>query len=321
MKIIPLTLTTVATCLIAATSLAGPGSLEALQQKSNNGAQETGFPAADVHGDLAGKGLAKTGTQEANRGIPKIPKPKRTLSIPTDEIRAVEGKDGKIFYLIQGGHFAVVGSLLDVWNRKPITTMDELEDALSTMDLRRMGFHVDKVNSISVGKGKQHVTVFVDTRCGWCHKLMKEIKDDPKLFEEYTFDFVIVALLGKESNILAQRLACAQTKDDNEKFDALIKGPGGISRLPQIAGCGTDLYQSTELQRRALNINSVPVVVAPDKRFSRGKPQNLRDFLDIKKAQAAKEAARKKEQETLAPAEKEGKRQPVDCDRQPPLVK
>lgn len=286
------------TASVAAVQAAG---LDDLQKKVNESAAKAGVKAPDVRAELAGK--AKAETDEVKAG--DLPRIKRIVAMPANVIRAIEGRDGKVMYMIDNGRFALIGNMVDVWNRKSLMMLDAVDDAINHIDLQRMGFDLKKTNHITVGTGARRVTLFVDPRCGWCHRLMKEMQDDQAIFKDYTFDIVIVGLLGDESKALAERLACTTETDQMKKFNALVEGRAGVMALPENKGCNKQVLKDTELQRHAMDIQSVPLVITPDKRFARGKPENLRAFLDVNEAKLAKERAEKAQQAALKKAEKD----------------
>ena len=275
--------------------------LQGLQEKLNAAAAKAGVAAPDAAKELLGKGVAKnTDTPKERVRIEKM------VQMDTNAIRAVKASDGTIMFIFDNGRFMLTGDMLDIWNRKHLKTIEDIEDAVTHIDLRRMGFQLDKTNHITVGEGKSRATIFVDARCPWCHKLLKIVADDPELFKQYTFDIVVLTVLGEESRRVGEKFACAKASP-MEKFNALVKGPRAIRALPQDEACNPrDLMRSTDLQQRAMQLISVPFIIAPDKRFSKGMPENLRNFLDAGKAAEAARKAEQIQQEALRKVEQEG---------------
>lgn len=257
--------------------------INAFQQKVNQIAAKNGVPAPDVKKELQAKTEASSEaeeearTQEALRNVSPI---ERIVAIKADTIRAIKARDGKIMYLVDNGRFAFIGKMVDVWNRKELSTIEDIADAVSHIDLARMGFRLEKVNHISAGTGEKHVTVFVDPQCGWCHKLMAEFEADPSFREKYTFDFVVVPVLGDRSAQLAKKLWCAKTNDQEEKFRALMGGARAVEALEQQEDCDLEVYEQTRIIAQAVGVQGVPMIISHDGRFERGKPQNLKAFLE-----------------------------------------
>lgn len=117
----------------------------------------------------------------------------------------------------ENGQFIIRGQLYDIWAKKPLSTLAQMQDAASRIHFKRMGLDVDTLNTVSLGRGPQEVVAFVDPRCGVCHKLMRDAKS---LTKDYTFKFIVVPALGDESNRLAKILYCA--KDKYDVLNALV---------------------------------------------------------------------------------------------------
>jgi len=160
------------------------------------------------------------------------------------------------------------------------------ESASDRIDLAAKGFDLGQTNHISIGNGGKHVTIFVDPRCSWCHRVMDEVKDDQELLSEFTLDFVLVSVLGDASRELVEKLECADASDA-DKFAALVDGDKAIKKLKQKEGCTAKLTRGSNKIRRVLNINGVPFIVAHDQRFSPGKPASFRDFVGFGKGEPA----------------------------------
>ena len=296
-------LTVAAIAAALATSLApftNAAGLDIFQKKVDAATARAGVAPVNVKEEIAGANKGQTSVKPADTR--KLPKIRRMSSMPATQIRAIEGSDGRMLYLVDNGRFAISGQMVDVWNRRVIGNLDEFDDAISHIDLRRMGFRLNETNHITVGKGQKRVTIFVDPRCGWCHKLLEEIKGDASYMEKYTFDIVILHVLGDESAALAKKLHCAKTDDQTAKFNALVAGKSAIDKLEQQDKCDIKQLRSTVVQQHALQINSVPFIITSDKRFVRGKPQDVRGFLDDELAKKQADEARAKRQEEIKKA-------------------
>lgn len=317
MKLTKLAALTASVFLATTVSAYAAGGLDALQAKVNAEAAKAGVKAPDVRKELTGKAETKEEDDRDANPLKRLPKIDKMVTIEANGIRAIQSKDGTLLYLIDNGRFAFVGSMVDVWNRKKLTSIDEISDAINHIDLKRMGFQIEKTNHITVGTGGKRVTVFVDPQCTWCHRLMKEIQDNPSYLKDYSWDFVVVKVLGDRSGLLAEKLACAKTTNQKEKFDALVAGPKAVDALEQVEKCDRTKVKNTELQRQALNIMSVPLVITPDNRFVRGKPSDLRGFLDPEEAKLAAQRAAAAQAEALKKAEAKLSEDMDDAGRKP----
>ena len=273
--------------LTAVSGVVPAAGIDDFQAKVNKIAAEKGVPAPDVKKELLGKaGVTSEEEKEeaAKNALKNVSPIERIVAIDTDTIRAIKSRDGKLMFLLDNGRFAFLGKMIDVWSRKELTTIEDIADAVSHIDLARMGFKLDKVNHISVGAGPRHTTAFVDPQCGWCHKLIAEINAKPELQKDYTFDFVVVPVLGQRSEMLAKKIFCADA-DDDAKYRALTDGARSIEALKQKDECPLEVFTQTRVIAQAVGVQGVPMVISHDGRFERGKPRDLMAFLEPKPAQ------------------------------------
>lgn len=229
-------------------------------------------------------GAKKEEAGEGGRGLlqaaGQTPKIERIVDMGISKVRAVKGKDGTIMFIADMGRFVFTGSVYDLWQKKQLTTIDEISDAVSRIDLAGLNLRPERLNLARVGTGKKHVTIFVDPLCGWCHKLMNEVVADASLKDEYTFDFLVIPALGKASDELSKRLFCSES-NPSKRFEVLRGGREAIEKLPKpSSSCKVEGYDRTKMTSSFLGVQAVPFVIAPDGRFSRGKPANLRSFLE-----------------------------------------
>lgn len=275
--------------LTAVSGVVPAAGIDDFQAKVNIIAAEKGVPAPDVKKELLGKaGVTSEEEKEeaAKNALKNVSPIERIVAIDTDTIRAIKSRDGKLMFLVDNGRFAFLGKMIDVWSRKELTTIEDIADAVSHIDLARMGFKLDKVNHISVGAGPRHITAFVDPQCGWCHKLIAEINAKPELQKDYTFDFVVVPVLGQRSEMLAKKIFCADA-DDAARYRALTDGARSIEALKQKDECPLEVFAQTRVIAQAVGVQGVPMVISHDGRFERGKPRDLMAFLEPKPAQNA----------------------------------
>ena len=202
----------------------------------------------------------------------------RIVSLPMDGMRAVASKDGKIMYMGESGRFVIVGKLYDIWERKPLHTIEEIAHAANHIPVEKFGLTPEGKSVISTGNGKETVTAFVDPLCGWCHKLMEDITKDQSLLENYRFHFYVIPALGDASHMVAKHLFCANASA-REKFQAFMKGSDAILALKTKEKCEMAGYNDTLMTAQLLGVQGVPFVVASDGRFVAGKPQDVKAFL------------------------------------------
>lgn len=258
------------------------GSIEDFQKRVNDAASKAGVAAPDVRKELAAdSGSSVRNETRTGKSI------ERVVTIPADQVRVVKPSGGApLVFIIGNGRFAFSGPLIDVWEKKKLTTLEEIEAAANRIDLQKLGFQADKLNLIRVGEGKKVITVFVDPLCGWCHRLLREIQEDKTFLKDYRLDLIVAAVMGEQSKKLARLIACADATD-KQKYEAMLAGVRTIEALKQKPECNGEALARTELTLGAMGISGTPYVIAPDGRTSRGKPSVLRDFLEVpQKAQA-----------------------------------
>ena len=202
----------------------------------------------------------------------------KIVDLGISKLRAVAAKDGTILYIADLGRYVIQGRLLDVWHRKELKTIDEIEASVNRIDLEGIGYDKDKYARYSIGTGEKRVVVFVDPRCSWCHKLIAEVLESDALKSEYRFFFHFIPVLGGESQPLVRKLFCSKATDE-EKVRAAVEGPDAIKALPALAECNTTNNDHTIYLSKILGVRGVPFVIAPDGRRSEGKPASLTEFL------------------------------------------
>lgn len=196
------------------------------------------------------------------------------VSLPIKSLKAVEA-NGEILFMSENGRFVLRGQLYDIWYKDTLDTSAQIQDAATRIHFERMGADLDDYNTLTIGTGDKQVVAFVDPLCSVCHKLMK---DAEKLGREYTFKFVVVPALGEESNKLARKVYCA--KDRQGSLNAYMQNT--LDTVPQKSSCDTKQYDLTLMMAHLLDVKGVPFIVAPDGRYSQGRPQELHQWLEGK---------------------------------------
>lgn len=229
-------------------------------------------------------------------GVPGI---KKIVDIDVDVLRAVGTDDGSVLFIADMGRYVFKGQMLDVWQRKVLRTIDEIAESVNRIDLKGMGYFQNDYAKYVMGTGKKTAVLFVDPRCGWCHKMLEEVLADQKLLSEYRFNVHVIPMLGTESARLAKKLWRSEGTD-GEKLAALVAGPEAIDALPEKQASDPGPQDRAMILAGLLSIKAVPFAIAPDGRTSEGKPADMRMFLENdvigakKKAEETKAAQAKK---------------------------
>lgn len=221
----------------------------------------------------------------------KIPEIEKVVNLGISSMRAVASKDGTILYIADAGRFVFMGRMLDVWQQKELKTIDEIERATQRVFLDTMGYDKTTYAGYKLGHGPKRTVLFVDPHCGWCHKLISEVKSDPELLKDYTFTFHVVPVLGEASHTYAKKLWCSVGTDE-EKMQAMLEGDEAMNALPAMTTCPMDDQDHTVMLSKIIGVRGVPFVIAPDGRVSQGKPSDIKSFLRGEEPKQAKAAAK-----------------------------
>lgn len=237
--------------------------------------------AAPVNPDaIEGKNEDKL-SKRLEEAILSVGKIDRVVKLDFDDAHAVHSDNGQILFMSGNGRFVLVGDLIDVWQKKELKTIEEIAEASSRIPVEDLGLTPEGMNTLTLGTGPKVVSAFVDPHCGWCHRLITEVKDDAGLLKDYTVNFYVVPALGAASNEVAKHLYCAKA-DPKQKLEAFIEGPDKIRALPRDEACDTRGYDQTLMTAQLIGVKGVPFVIAPDGRSVEGKPRSLRGFLEPK---------------------------------------
>lgn len=239
---------------------------------------------------LSGSGVSASDavSDEMIRQLPKI---RDFVEVPIKTLRAVETEDGKIFFLNETGRYVISGMLFDAWTKQKLDSVRGMRNNFTHIRLSEMGFKTSDFSAIAIGSGSKEVFVFADPLCRWCHELINEIRSDKAadLRKNYRFLIVAVPALGDESARLVKHLTCTKEKSDDKKLDAFVGR--AIESIPsaETAAC-TAAYERLLIASHMLGIRSVPFVIAPDGRFTAGKPKDLAAWLNEGDKRLEKEA-------------------------------
>ena len=99
----------------------------------------------------------------------------------------------------------------------------------------------------------------------------------------FTFDFVVISVLGDRSTALAEKFLCADETDQLKKFKALSIGASAIDAMKAKPSCDKSALAASEDLKKKIGIEGAPFVIAPDGRSVPGKPRDLRAFLGVKR--------------------------------------
>lgn len=201
------------------------------------------------------------------------------VEVPDGPYHAVQNKGGGILFISSTGRFVLGGMAFDIWNRKPLRTVGDMRYAFNHLDLKGLGVQYEDLKPITIGEGAKEVVFFIDPNCSWCHKLLTEVKNDQALTKEYKIHILVVPALGQASFDKTKALYCTTEKNPEVLLAALMDNK--IDTLPQPKDCDVQALDKRLVIAEALGVKSVPFIIGYDKRFTKGKPADLKAWLEL----------------------------------------
>ena len=200
--------------------------------------------------------------------------------LPISGLKMVKSGEQTVF-ISSNGRFAFYGGkLMDIWTQQEIKELADIDNIANRIDLSRMKLKADDLGPVTFGKGKDPVLVFIDPRCPYCGKVMKDLQ---ALQNQYTFNLVMIPILGPESQNIVVQLACQWgSSEPNAKEsvrDRLLKQD--YTSLPNEANqsCNKEPLQKAIVTAKLFDLKGVPFLIAPDGRTHSGAPESLADWL------------------------------------------
>ncbi len=200
--------------------------------------------------------------------------------LPISGLKMVKSGEQTVF-ISSNGRFAFYGGkLMDIWTQQEIKELADIDKIANRIDLSRMKLKADDLGAVTVGHGKGEVLVFIDPRCPYCGKVMKDLQ---ALQDQYTFKLVMVPILGPESQNIVVQLACQLGASDAKTKDAvrdrlLKQDYTGLPSEPPVQ-CNKEPLQKAVVTAKLFELKGVPFLIAPDGRTHSGAPEVLADWL------------------------------------------
>lgn len=205
--------------------------------------------------------------------------------LPITGLKMVKTGD-QIVFMSSNGRFALYGGkLLDVWTQQEIKELADIDRIAKRIDLSRMKLNIDDLGPVTVGHGKDAVLVFIDPRCPYCAKVIKDLQT---LQDRYTFKLVMLPLLSEASQTIVVQLACQLASGDKNSRDnvreRLLKQDYTGLPSDNPAHCNKEPLQKAIVTAKLFGLPGVPFLIAPDGRTHSGAPESLADWLENKPA-------------------------------------
>jgi thiol:disulfide interchange protein DsbC len=177
---------------------------------------------------------------------------KAIKSSPVSGLYEVALTDNTIVYVSRDAQFVLVGDMLDMVNKVPVTR--ERVAQLAAADFPNLPLNL-AVKSGSIG-AKTKVLVIADPNCPYCHAYYKKLKATPGI----EINTLLVAMLGPDSQSKAMSILCSP--DPVAAYEASVQG--GIPKENSCAAGEKTLRASFEWMR------SHPVKTTPTSYFNDG---------------------------------------------------
>lgn len=194
--------------------------------------------------------------------------------VPTQNLTVVETDEmSSLVMMTDNGRFVVIGKIFDSWSMKELKTVADVRAASGRLDFSRFNLDMSELEPLRIGSGPKRVQVFVDPKCPFCHKLMSKMR---LLGGDYTFEVMVIATLGQESQRLARLLSCAS--DKAQATDQLLSGRYSDD-LAQLPNCNMAPVQKRLVTAQIIGVKGVPWTISHDGRILRGYTEDLGAWL------------------------------------------
>ncbi len=195
-----------------------------------------------------------------------------SLTLPGGPVTLyVHPRTGKLTGMTANARYHLeLETLTDTWQRRPITTLEELAASASIIPYEEIARLLDDLDPLTIGDGPTPVIAFVAPSCPACRDLFREL---PALGDRYRFHLLLVAL--SETDIrLVRQLDCAT--DPEAARQALLSDHYGELRL---GPCEPTAIANRAVVAQMLGVRETPFLVRLDGVIHRGRPADLAGWL------------------------------------------
>ena len=194
---------------------------------------------------------------------------KAVKQLPITGVNIVESDKG-VFFVSANGRFVFKGPIYDMWNGQPVSTLEEVENIVNRVDLKKVGVEIDQLSAFTLGQGEKEVVIFVSPDCPHCHEVLQQAA---KLTDRYTFRLVLFPM-GQKALDATRRVWCAGPE---KGLAALMQQTYGSLPAGQ---CDLSPMQRTLVVARVLSLPAVPYLIRHDGKTHRGALKDLAGWLN-----------------------------------------
>ncbi|MDF4421735.1 hypothetical protein [Vibrio parahaemolyticus] len=230
----------------------------------------TGAPAKE-HVSLTGD----MSNEDIRTALANFNKLNWTHILPVNNLVMVENQDGEKILMDTTARIAIRGNVevYDMWNKRPINTLADAQASwLVTLD--KFNINPGDLASYRYGldKEKPDVTVMVDPRGDYNKKLFDQMRE---MAGDYSFEIVLLPLLGDESVMESLKLWCA--KDQEKSLAELMDGKSSTGTI--IPTCDKDPLIKGLGLGGLLHVKGLPHLIRADGLQNQGAPNSLTEFM------------------------------------------
>lgn len=194
---------------------------------------------------------------------------KTVKALPINGMVMVETDQG-VFFASDNGRFVIKGPLFDMWNRREIKDVADVESMASKVDLQKIGVDFKQLAVLNFGEGKKEEVFFISPTCPACKTVLDQAAN---LAKEYRFKVVLLPQSRQDMDI-ARRMVCS--KDHGQAVKALLSR--NYESLPS-GNCPLAPLQKNLVTARMLGITKVPYLVRHDAMVHNGSVKDLAAWL------------------------------------------
>lgn len=221
------------------------------------------------HGLIGGALLLASATLAMAQPSTETPE---SLTLPGGPVTLyVHPRTGKLTGMTANARYHLeLERLTDTWQRRPITTLEELAASAAIIPYEEIARLLDDLDPLTIGDGPTPVIAFVAPSCPACHDFFREL---PALGDRYRFHLLLVAL--NETDIrLVRQLDC--TTDPEAARRALLTDDYGELRL---GPCEPTAIANRAVVAQMLGVRETPFLIRLDGVIHRGRPADLAAWL------------------------------------------
>ena len=199
--------------------------------------------------------------KEVFRGFSTSPKVEAVKETPFGLCQFVigEGLNKRVLYVTKDGRYLIVGRVIDLEEKKNVTSREEAKAARLTEDQVR---ELEKYVAFSEGRGKYTLYLITDPDCPYCKRLEKDLKE---LIKEGLVTIKVVFFPLKQLHPNAEKRAVSIICD-RKGLDEVLSDYSSDNQCEE----GKKKVQNSVFHLIKLGVRGTPVIIFEDGRVFQG---------------------------------------------------